>query len=224
MKKVFAGFETELTRKKIRNIYLRVRPDGSVAISAPWRVPEEFIEKFVESRRDWISVRLAELKRQNVREYRSGEEHYIFGEKITLEVIQARKNSVRCENGSLTLYVKENADREKLLNEWYRRVLRERIEETLPVWENITGLKSDSYYIRNMKTRWGTCNVVTRRICFNLQLAKLPSECLEYVVLHELAHIEVSNHGPKFCAILDKYMPCWRDIKKRMNNEYKYML
>ena len=224
MKKNIAGFEVELTRKKIKNIYLRVLPDGSITISAPKRVSESVIEKFVKSKAQWIAARQSEENKRIVREYKDGESIYLFGERLALVVLQSAKNSIHSEEGKLILYVKENADREKLVNEWYRGVLKERISQRLYEWESITGLKSSCWQIRNMKTRWGTCNVSTRKIWLNLQLAKLPYECLEYVILHELAHLKVSNHGPQFCAILDEYMPHWRDIRKRMNNEYKFML
>ena len=69
-----------------------------------------------------------------------------------------------------------------------------------------------------MTTKWGTCNPSTGKIWLNLQLAKKPPECLEYVILHELAHLKVKDHGPEFVAILDRYMPMWREIKRRLND------
>lgn len=224
MKKSFAGFEIELTRKKIKNIYLRVQSDGNITISAPMRVSETAIESFVKSKADWITVRVSEAEKRVIREYKDGEDLYFFGVRLELNVIQGSKNRVCCSDGKVILYAKQSADRERLLNEWYREKLRERVTERLPEWELITGLKSSCWQIRNMKTRWGTCNVSTRKIYLNLQLAKLPYECLEYVILHELAHLKVSNHGPQFCAILDSFMPDWKKVKKRLNNDYRYML
>ena len=96
-------------------------------------------------------------------------------------------------------------------------MLKEKIELYLPKWEQISGLYCDSWQTKYMTTRWGTCNTATKKIWFNLQLAKKPVECLEYVMLHELAHLKVRNHGKDFVAILDKYMPYWRETRKLLN-------
>lgn len=98
-----------------------------------------------------------------------------------------------------------------------REYLKSEIERLLPVWEKKTGLYSTSWHIRDMTSRWGSCNTQTGRLCFNLQLAKKSTECIEYVILHELAHLKVPNHGSEFKAILDAYMPNWREIRKKMN-------
>ncbi|MBQ2277779.1 MAG: M48 family metallopeptidase, partial [Clostridia bacterium] len=87
-----------------------------------------------------------------------------------------------------------------------------------PVWERKTGLFCDTWHIKNMKTRWGTCNPKARRVWLNLQLARKPEECLEYVILHELAHLKIPGHGRDFEAFLDRYMPDWREIRARLND------
>ena len=103
------------------------------------------------------------------------------------------------------------------LDELDRMLLKEKIEIYLPKWENITGLHCDSWQTKYMTTRWGTCNTNSRKIWFNLQLAKKPIECLEYVILHELAHLKIKGHNKEFVALLDKYMPYWRDTRKLLN-------
>ena len=89
----------------------------------------------------------------------------------------------------------------------------------MPKWEKKTGLYCDSWQTKYMTTRWGTCNTKTKKLWFNLQLAKKPVECIEYIILHELAHLKVRNHGSDFVAILDSYMPCWRETKKKLNEQ-----
>ena len=96
------------------------------------------------------------------------------------------------------------------------RQLRQSIAELLPKWESITGLKCSTWQIRKMKTRWGSCNVKTRKIWFNLHLAKTNTRCLEYIILHELLHIKIANHGAKFKEHMDYYMPSWRGIQKEL--------
>ena len=108
--------------------------------------------------------------------------------------------------------------RENWVNEWYRGLLKEQIERLLPKWEDITGLHPSNWQTKYMTTRWGTCNTNTGKIWLNLQLAKKPIDCLEYVILHELAHLKVRNHGEAFIAIMDEYMPYWRETRKKLND------
>ena len=102
------------------------------------------------------------------------------------------------------------------ITEAEREALRARIERLMPVWVQKTGLEPSVWRIRSMKTRWGSCNTKTRSINFALELARKDDDCLNYIILHELAHISVPNHGPEFKAILDRYMPEWREVRKKL--------
>lgn len=228
MYKEISGFQVEIVRKKIKNIYLYILPDGKIRVSAPTRAPDFLVEEFVTSKANWIEKQQKKISEHIVKpthEYIDGETLYLFGEKHILCVKEGKRNCVLCEDKKIILTIKPNIDlqhREAVINEFYREELKEKITEYFPKWEKITGLYG-SWQIKNMKTRWGTCNIAAKKIWLNLQLAKMPIECLEYVILHELAHLAVSNHGPQFCAILDKFMPNWRSIKKRLNEEYGNM-
>lgn len=98
-----------------------------------------------------------------------------------------------------------------------RMTLEALIQERLPIYEEMTGLYSSSWHIREMKTRWGSCNTRTRRLCFNLLLLRYPLECLDYVILHELVHIKVPNHSRDFWQIVERYMPDYREQRKKLN-------
>ena len=104
------------------------------------------------------------------------------------------------------------------MNEWYRELLKAEIEKRLPKWESISGLHCSGWQTKYMTTRWGTCNTKTKKIWINLQLAKKPYDCLDYVLLHELAHLRVKDHGAEFVAIMDEFMPYWREVKKALND------
>lgn len=106
--------------------------------------------------------------------------------------------------------------REQLLNEWYRGQLKQAIPPVMEKYERIIGVQAKEWRIKNMKTRWGTCNTVKARIWLNLQLAKMPTECLEYVVAHELTHLLEPSHNQRFYALMDGFYPDWRSVKKRM--------
>ena len=221
-----SGIKIEIQKKNIKNLHLAVLPpDGKVRVSAPLHLSDESITMFIRTKLGWIKKQQAKFERQprqSEREYVSGETLYLFGQQYFLRVEYSYKgNSVVLEGNEAILTVRKEStasQREAFVNEWYRSILKEKIEIYLPKWERITGLYCDSWQTKYMTTRWGTCNTNTGKIWLNLQLAKKPIECLEYVILHELAHLKVRNHGTEFVAILDQYMPYWRSIKKTLND------
>jgi predicted metal-dependent hydrolase len=109
--------------------------------------------------------------------------------------------------------------RDRFIREWYRKSLKTEIGNILPKWERITGLKASGWQTKYMTTRWGTCSKETGRIWLNLQLAKKTPECLEYIILHELVHLAEKNHGERFTAHMDKYMPMWREVRMTLNGQ-----
>ena len=221
-----SGINVELQKKNIKNLHLSVLPpDGRVRVSAPMHLSDESIAMFVRTKICWIKKQQEKFinqPRQCEREYVSGETLYVFGQQYFLRVEYSYKgNSLVNEGNEAILTVRKEStakQREAFVNEWYRSLLKEKIEQYLPKWEKITGLYCDSWQTKNMTTRWGTCNTNTRKIWLNLQLAKKPIESLENVILHELAHLKVRNHSKDFVAIMDQYMPYWRDIKQTLNN------
>ena len=107
------------------------------------------------------------------------------------------------------------------LNEWYRPILKERIALLLPGLEAQTDLYCSEWRVKDMKTRWGSCNITKKRIWLNLKLIQYPPECLEYVILHELIHLRVPNHSAAFYAELDRYMPDWKTRRDMLNQRNK---
>ena len=221
-----SGITIDIQKKNIKNLHLAVLPpDGMVRVSAPMHLSDESIVMFALTKLGWIKKqqeKFAIQPRQSEREFISGETLYVFGKQYFLRVMYSYKGNSLVLNGNeaiLTVRKESTArQREAFVNEWYRDLLKEKISIYLPKWEQITGLYCDSWQTKYMTTRWGTCNTNTRKIWFNLQLAKKPTECLEYVILHELIHLKVKNHSNDFIEILDMYMPYWRDIKNLLND------
>ena len=226
MNVLISDIQIEIIKKDIKNMHLSVLPpDGKVRVSAPNNLSDESIIMFVKTKLGWIKKQQEKFElqpRQSEREYISGETLYVWGHQYFLQVeYNQKKNSLVLEGNKAILSVRKEStakQREKFVNEWYRSLLKTEVEKYLPKWEAITGLYCDSWQSKYMTTKWGTCNTSTRKIWLNLQLAKKPIECLEYVILHELAHLKVKNHGPDFVAILDLYMPYWRECKKMLND------
>lgn len=221
-----AGIPVKVIKKDIKNLHLYVKPpDGHVEVSVPQRMSDDSITLFLRTRTGWIKKqqeKFREQPRQTEREYVSGETLYIWGKQYFLQVEYSnRKNALIFSGDRAILTVRKEStakQRESFVNEWYRERLKAEIEKRLPRWESLTGLYCSGWQTKYMTTNWGTCNTKTGKIWINLQLAKKPFECLDYVLLHELAHLRVKDHGPAFIAILDEYMPYWRDVRKKLND------
>lgn len=233
MQILVSNIPVEVVKKKIKNMHLSVLPpDGKVRVSAPETLSDESIIMFVRTKIGWIrkqQEKFEQQPRQSERQYVSGETLYVWGKQYFLQVEYSYKgNSLILSGDKAILTVRKESttkQRETFVNEWYRTLLKAEVEKYLPKWERITGLKCSSWQSKYMTTKWGTCNTSTCKIWLNLQLAKKPIECLEYVILHELAHLKVTNHGSEFVAILDQHMPCWRECKKQLNDsklDYMY--
>ena len=200
-------------------------PDGHVEVSAPQRLSDDSIAMFIRTRVGWIKKQQEKFRvqpRQTEREFISGETLYVWGKQFFLQVEYSnRGNALELSGDRAILTVRKEStpkQRENYVNEWYRERLKAEIEKRLPKWEMITGLHCNSWQTKYMTTKWGTCNTNSGKIWVNLQMAKKPFECLDYVLLHELAHLRVKDHGPEFTAILDEFMPYWRDIRKELND------
>lgn len=222
------GIEVDVVKKDIKNIHLRIsRSDGKVRVSSPKRIRKSLIRNFLVEKIDWIKKHLKRIEHQlptQSKKYESGEEHLLFGETFTLIVREEEKKPglIKGKNGSMIMNVRPGSDqkkREKVLNEWYRARLKEKIPFLIQKYEKKLGVQAKEWNVKNMKTRWGTCNVRDSRIWINLALVKKPEICLEYVVLHELAHLIERYHNKNFKAILSREMPEWRQIEKLMNGQ-----
>ncbi len=224
--KIYAdGVEIELVRKNVKNINLSILPpDGRVRVSAPRYVQASVIERFIFSKLDWIKKKRAAFRTSDALrtcEFLSGDTVYLFGRALGLSLDPAQKRgSVRLYENGVVMGAdgtEEVSVRERYYNEWLRPILSREIEYLLPIWEERTSLHPFSWSIKKMKTRWGSCNTRTGKIWLSLSLAKRPRECIEYVILHELVHLRESGHGARFCALMDEYMPNWRDLKQKLN-------
>lgn len=226
MQTYLADIPIEIIKKKIKNIHLAVLPpEGRVRISAPETITDEAIILFAKTRIGWIRQQQEKFRqqlRQTERQYISGETLYVWGKQYFLQVDYSYNgNSLVLSGNKAMLAVRKESttkQREAFINEWYRGMLKEQIEKSLPVWEQRTGLYCSSWQTKYMTTRWGTCNTNTGKIWLNLQLSKKPLECLDYVILHELTHLKIRNHGKDFVAFMDAQMPYWKEIKKQLND------
>lgn len=216
----------EVQRKPIKHMHLSVYPPtGEVRLSAPTSLSLEVVRLFAITKRDWImanrrSQRLQE--REPEREYLDRESHYLWGRRYLLEVVECDTAPfVKLDHSKIILQVRPGASKEAkaaVMSAWYRSLLREAAEPLIASWQSAIGVTCRGLTIRKMKTRWGTCNPVRETIRLNTELAKKPPQCLEYIIVHELAHLADPTHGRRFQQILDFHLPNWSSLREQLNH------
>ncbi|MCE1166554.1 MAG: M48 family metallopeptidase [Sphingobacteriia bacterium] len=215
----------EVTRKDIKNVHLSVHPpDGRVSLSAPLNTRLEVARAYAISKLSWIRLqqeKLAKQPREKPREFVKRESHYVWGRRYLLNVVHTDgKQQVTLDHKKINLFVKlgsNKSKREEVFYEWQKKQLHEYVLETVAKWEPILGIKANAYFLQRMKTKWGSCNHKSRNIRLNTELVKKPKDLIEYVIVHELAHLIVPVHNEKFIAILDKFYPNWREARMELN-------
>ena len=228
------GIVAEVARKQIKNFYLRVdRRRGRVRVSAPRSASDEEVRSVVARRIDWIKRQQAKIAAQPPSvfpRYASGETHFFLGQPYRLEVVErnGRSSVVVQSASSLVVHLRHRSrrdEREQALREWYRDKLKEMIPPLVDQWQPLLGVTVAAWGVKRMRTRWGTCNIGARRIWLNLELAKHPAECLEYVVVHEMVHLLERRHNARFKTLLDAFLPDWRERQRslggRLADHYK---
>ena len=225
---IVSGIPVLVVQKPIKHLNLGVYPpDGRVRVAAPLHFTADNIRLAVVSKLSWIKKQQAKFQaqpRQSKREMVSGETHYVFGRPYQLEVMErsGRHEIVIKNDSTLQLFVNpgtSSENRTRVLNEWYRHQLKSRIPDLLDRWQPIIGEKVNDWGIKRMKTKWGSCNITQRRIWLNLELAKKPIECLEYVLVHELVHLLERYHNQRFEKYMDKYLPQWQRCRDILNSQ-----
>lgn len=221
------GLAVEVVRKDIKNLHLGVYPPhGRVRVAVPRRVSDDAVRLAVIGKLRWIRRQRARYEaqpRQSEREMVSGESHYFLGRRCRLLVIAhegAAKVLLR-NKSTIEMHVRPESSarqRELVLHRWYRQQLKELIPPLLEKWRAVIGVRLADWRVKRMKTKWGSCNADAARIWLNLELAKKPEQCLEYVVVHELAHLVEKRHNERFIAMMDDYLPQWRLRRQELNS------
>lgn len=214
--------KVEITRKKIKNIILKVTSDGRVLISAPTRVPQSYLKEFIKIKENWIVKKLEEVKNRKKKEinYENGEEIIYLGKKYYLEVINYYTEKVVIQDEKIYIYCLKNStteDRERIFKNWLKVELGTILKDLTYKIGKMIGYLPNEIRIRDMKSRWGSCISARKVITYNLQLAFQPIPLIEYVVLHELAHIPYPNHQKEFWNFVEKFIPDWKERRKLLN-------
>ena len=221
-----SGLSVEVVRKNIKNLHLGVYPPlGRVRVAAPLAVSDDAVRLAVVGKLGWIKRQRAKFEaqpRQSQRRMVSGESHYFMGQRYRLRVIEGSipMRVVLRGKAALDLFVRPETNterREELLQAFYRAELKKLIPTLLEKWQPILGVEANAWGIKKMKTKWGTCNIAARRVWLNLELAKKPIQCLEYILVHELLHLIERHHNDRFRSLMDQYLPQWQAHRDELN-------
>ena len=220
------GIHIAVERKNIKNLHLAVYPpDARVHVSAPAYLDDNDIRSFVISKWSWVETQRENIltqARQTEREYVTGESFYHLGARYRLRVQEEPRvaHTLRKSGDWLIMTVQPGTTTENralVLREWQRAQLKEALEDIVPIWMEKTGEADVTWEVKQMRSQWGSCIAKKRHLLFNLELARVPRSCIEYVVLHELTHLKVEKHNKLFEAFMSKYMPQWRTRRQELN-------
>ena len=215
----------EVLRKDIKNLHLSVLPPhGRVRVAAPRQINLDTIRVFVISKLEWIRRQQRKMdaqQREAPREYLDRESHYVWGRRYLLNRIEEKAApSVELLHSGLVLQVRPGTDEARsreILEVWYREQIRVAVPSLIAKWEPVMGVKVGRVFVQRMKTRWGSCNPESQSIRLNTDLAKKPPECLEYIMVHEMAHLLEPTHNPRFRSLMNLFMPQSQHLKDELN-------
>jgi predicted metal-dependent hydrolase len=221
----FGDIVVEVTRKDVLYVHLSVHPPtGRVTLVAPTATRPEVARAYAISRLAWIrqqQEKLSAQAREAPRQFVARESHYLWGRRYLLDINEREaKPMVVLDHRRITLHVRPGSDpakRQLLMDEWQRSLLHAVVPAMISRWEPRLKVKVAAYFLQRMKTKWGACNHKAGNIRLNTELVKKPKDLLEYVVVHEMAHLLEPTHSERFVAILDTHYPTWRDARAELN-------
>ena len=218
--------EIEIVRKDVKHINIKVKPNCDVILTVPMETKETDITYVLKKRAEWIDKKIAfykEHQSQTPKEYVSGENFCYLGRNYRLKVIESKSEGVKLQRGYLQVFVKDTDNlvkKKRLVKEWYLIKAEVHFQKAIEKYQTLVKREIENIRIREMKTRWGSCNPVKGYINLNSELIKKPTECIEYVVFHELAHLIHADHSTQFYNYLNLFMSDWKKRKERLERVY----
>ena len=214
-----------VTRKAVKHVHLSVHPpNGRVTLVAPTGTRLEVARAYAISRLGWIRDQQTTMRgqaRETPRRFVTRESHYVWGKRYLLSVVERdQKPSVTMDHRRITLVVRPGNDlakRAAVMHEWHKALLHQEVPKIIRKWELRLGVAVTAYFLQRMKTKWGSCNSKMRHIRLNTELVKKPKDLLEYVVVHEMAHLIAPTHSRQFIALLTEHYPGWSEARAELN-------
>lgn len=217
--------EVAVQFKPIKNLHLSVHPpDGKVTVSSPEFYDLDKVKIYLATKLSWIKreqKKITGQEREGEKLYITRESHQVLGKRYLLKVVESEEPKIELKQRTLELQTNQPDDtaaKQKILYNWYRKELRNRLNVLVNKYATVMQLPVPKFSIRKMKTKWGSCLTDNKNIWFNIELAKKPIECVEYIVVHEMVHLLERHHNKNFIMLMDRYLPQWRLQKKILND------
>ena len=215
----------QVSRKDIKHVHLSVHPPhGRVTLVAPKATRLEVARAYAISKLGWIRKQQHKLQgqaREAPRRFIERESHFLWGRRHLLSVVyQDAKPSVALDQKRITLTVRPGSTAQKraeVMHDWHKDLLHRVVPVLVKKWEPKLGVNVSGYFLQRMKTKWGSCNPRQGHIRLNTELVKKPKDLVEYVIVHEMAHLLAPTHSDRFVAILDQHYPTWREARAELN-------
>ena len=211
--------------KRIKNIYIRIKPDLNIHVTAPKRVAKKYIKELIEKRKEWIEERIETMQKKNVhdislKKLEDGNEIFYLGKSYMLKTIKSRRENIILAGRIMYMYVNisnnlNNKRKKQLtLDIWYKKEAIKLFEELIKKYSSLMNLNTDiTFTVKKLKSKWGSCDTAKKHIVLNLELMKYPIHAIEYIILHETAHLIYPNHSKNFYNTVALYMPEWKKAK-----------
>ena len=211
--------------KRIKNIYIRIKPDLNIHVTAPKRVAKKYIKELIEKRKEWIEERIETMQKKKVhdislKKLEDGNEIFYLGKSYMLKTIKSRRENIILAGRIMYMYVNisnnlNNKRKKQLtLDIWYKKEAIKLFEELIKKYSSLMNLNTDiTFTVKKLKSKWGSCDTAKKHIVLNLELMKYPIHAIEYIILHETAHLIYPNHSKNFYNTVALYMPEWKKAK-----------
>lgn len=209
----------EMTRKAVKYLRLRVTPTGAVHLSVPWHCPQAQVDTFVAQQWPWVEAQRAKLQTQIIPPAISADAVVLFGVRYPIAVVVQKTRHVTIQADRIVLHhtARDGVPvQHRLLQQFLHTQLAAQLTSFVSQWHHTMQTAVPTWQIRNMRSRWGSCNPRTAHLAFALALVHQPLPCIAYVVIHELAHLFEANHGPEFWQIVTTHCPHWRELRQQM--------
>jgi len=216
---IYHDIPIEMTRKAVKYLRLRVDPGGAVYLSVPWHCPQSQVDTFVAQHWSWVEAQRAKHQIPITHNAISADAVVLFGVRYPLEITVQPTRQVCIEDDRIVLRhtTRDGAPaHQRLLRQFLHAQLASQLTQLVPQWQHTMGTVLPTWHIRTMRSRWGSCNPRTAHLAFALALVHQPVLCIEYVVIHELAHLFEANHGAKFWQIVTMHCPDWRERRRQL--------
>ena len=214
---IIDGINVEIVRKKVKNISLKIR-NRKPLVTCPYRVDDDYIVAFVKSKKSWLEKQLEKEKNRPKITFcpQNGEHVTLLSHDFVVKVVNSEKSSIKIQENYLVFFEKDEKNREKNYKKWLKKQLEKVIEKLLNKWQNHMHIKYNGFSVKKVKSRWGWCNTKSKILGFNLMLLFQKKEAVEYVVVHELAHLFERGHNKKFYSIIAECLPDYKIADKSL--------